>query len=86
MNLKFQEVNWDNNGLMYVAFNNNGETLRWYPKWDDVRRLVQSAVITEGYPDYWQSPELDKFKNTFHDLIELIDFYRSIHAASCCPG
>lgn len=84
MNLKFQEVQWGDRDLMYVEFIADREKMRWYPKWDDVRRLVQSAVITEGHPDNWQSPELDKFKNRFNDLIELIDYYRGIYAASCC--
>lgn len=83
MSLKFQKVDWEND-LMYVEFEAYGEKMRWYPKWDDVRRLVQSAVITEGHPDNWQSPELDKFKNNFHEMTELIDFYRSIYATSCC--
>lgn len=47
MNLKFQEVDWDNKELMYVAFDKNGETLRWYPKWADLGDIFHCALATE---------------------------------------
>ena len=47
MSLKFQEIDWDKKGLMYVSFDNNGETLRWYPRWKDLGDVFQSAWATE---------------------------------------
>lgn len=49
MSLKFQDIDWDENRLMYVAFDNNGETLRWYPKWKDLADVFDSAWATEHY-------------------------------------
>ena len=49
MSLQFQEIDWDKNRLMYVAFDNNGETLRWYPKWKDLANVFDSAFATEHH-------------------------------------
>lgn len=48
MNLKFQEIDWDDNGLMYVSFLRRGENFRWYPKWREVDQILQHAWLTEG--------------------------------------
>lgn len=49
MSLKFQGIDWDDNRLMYVAFSENRETLRWYPKWKDLADIFESAFATEHY-------------------------------------
>ena len=84
-NLKFEDIGWTKDPeLIYVVFESDGQKLKWYPKWDDLRRLIQSAIIAEGHPNNWQSPQLDKFKTTFREMTELIDVSRSFHEASCC--
>lgn len=47
MNLKFQQVDWDNN-LMYVEFEVDGQRFRWYPKWKEVDDILHSAWLIEG--------------------------------------
>jgi hypothetical protein len=79
MNLKFEEVCWTKDSeLIYVLFRVDGQHMEWYPRWDDLRQLIQAAIIAEGHPNNWQSPELDKFKATFGEMTELIDVSRSL--------
>jgi len=87
MNLKFEEIGWTKDPeLIYVVFRSNEQKLKWYPKWDELRQLIQSAIIAEGCPNNWQSPELDKFKAQFQEMTQLIDFERSFYEASCRSG
>lgn len=48
MHLKFQEVSWDERGLMYVLFKKDRKEMRWYPKWKDVADLISSTFATES--------------------------------------
>ena len=56
MNLKFQQVEWDDKDLMYVEFTANGQKIRWYPKWKEVDDILHCSWLTEqGYRDsHWR--------------------------------
>jgi hypothetical protein len=48
-NLKFNCIDWDKDpDLMYIAFDYNGQKIRWYPKWKEVEQLLNCSYITEG--------------------------------------
>jgi len=47
MHLKFQEINWDDKGLMYVLFEKDKKGMRWYPKWKDVSEIFDASYATE---------------------------------------
>lgn len=49
-NLKFKEISWTKElpTLMYVEFELNGKVLKWYPRWDDLSSIVESAWSTEN--------------------------------------
>jgi hypothetical protein len=52
MNLKFKIINWSNEKptLMFVEFDYKGETVKWYPKWQEIETLLNTSYITEtGY-------------------------------------
>lgn len=48
--LKFKQIDWDNHGskLMYVEFDLDGKSVRWYPKWKDLSDIISFSVLTEG--------------------------------------
>ncbi|MBA7684117.1 hypothetical protein ES703_92507 [subsurface metagenome] len=47
MNLKFQRIDWEDDGLMYVAFDKDGQMLKWYPKWKEVDQILDHSWLTE---------------------------------------
>jgi len=51
MALKFKQISWQTKDvprtLMYVEFEEDGQILRWYPKWKEVAGLFDAAVSTE---------------------------------------
>ncbi|GAI78442.1 unnamed protein product, partial [marine sediment metagenome] len=60
MNLKFQDISWDEKKLMYVEFAYERKLIRWYPKWRDVAELLSSTFATEGsFHDGHLSPYLN---------------------------
>jgi len=78
MSLKFEDIGWTKKPELL---------LRWYPKWQDLRRILQAAIIAEGNPNNWYSSELDQFIAEFDELEELIIMsLGATHEASCCPG
>lgn len=52
MNLKFNDISYDEKHLMYVKFTYRGKLLRWYPKWKDVADLLSSTFATESVINY----------------------------------
>jgi hypothetical protein len=80
--IKYCEHGWDRNSktnreFLYVLFEQDGQFLKWYPKWEDVRDLIQASIITEGNGYDWHSPELEKFVALFKEWEESIEFFRA---------
>ncbi|MBU1067363.1 hypothetical protein KKE60_06220 [Patescibacteria group bacterium] len=85
MNLKFQQVDWEKD-LMYVEFEADGQRFKWYPKWDDLRRILEAAVMREGVQNNWYSNELEKFLALFLELRDTVQFERGISCAEELQG
>ncbi len=47
MNLKFDEIKWTDDGLMYVNFKRGKQELKWFPKWAEVACLLDCSYKTE---------------------------------------
>jgi len=47
MNLKFDEIKWTEDGLMYVSFKCGKQELKWFPKWEDVGWIIYCSQWTE---------------------------------------
>lgn len=47
MNLKFDEIQWTDKGLMYVSFKRGNQRLKWFPEWGDVAYLAHTSQWTE---------------------------------------
>ena len=86
MNLTFHAVSWTGDNLMYVEFTTNEYKVRWYPKWDDLRHILELAVITEGSKSRWYSQELDKYFALFLELRDNINFFRGTSCAEELQG
>ena len=53
MNLKFQQVDWDDKDLMYVEFITDGQKMRWYPKWNEIDDILHCAFNVSRWRDYF---------------------------------
>ena len=47
MNLKFDEIKWTEDSLMYVNFKRGNQELKWFPKWEDVGWIIYCSQWTE---------------------------------------